>query len=74
MGLFPSRVLSLLALDQLSTDPPLLQFTHQTQAAVGHLLQGISHKKLGSSLSRLPTLLGFVAFWLLMLVRASSGF
>jgi len=42
--------------------PPLMRFAPWTQAASGHPLQGFSRRKHGLSLSRPPTLLGFVAF------------
>jgi len=62
LGLFPSRVLALPALDRPSPILPSCS-CRRTQAADWAPLQGLSRKKTGASLSRPPTLLGFVAFW-----------
>jgi hypothetical protein len=62
LGLFPSRVFSLSTLDRPSPDLPscgyLLGLTAERAP-----LQGLSRRERGLSLSRPPTLLGFVAFW-----------
>jgi hypothetical protein len=43
------------------TGPPLMRFTFRTQAAGTAPLQGFPRREVGWSLSRLPTLLGFLA-------------
>jgi hypothetical protein len=44
-------------------EPPLMRFAIRTQASKPHPLQGLPRRRLGLSLSRPPTLLGFLAFW-----------
>jgi hypothetical protein len=70
LSIFPSRVFLLLAMPRFSPVLPSCGFLEQTQAAAQSPLQGFSRKELGSSLSRPPTLLGFVAFCLITHVRA----
>jgi len=73
-GYFPLQGFRSLCAGLTFARPPLLCFTHRAQATFGCPLQGISRREHGLSLSRPPTLLGFVAFRSIMPVRASSGF
>jgi hypothetical protein len=62
LGLFPSRVFLPSALSRPS--PVLPSCGYILGLTAEHApLQGLSRRRLGLSLSRLPTLLGFVAFW-----------
>jgi len=62
LGLFPFRVLSLSTLVRPSSDLPSCGCPFGLTAERAPL-QGLSRREHGSSLSRPPTLLGFVAFW-----------
>jgi hypothetical protein len=62
LGLFPSRVFSLPTLARPSPVLPSCGCPFGLTAERPPL-QGVSRRELGSSLSRPPTLLGFLAFW-----------
>jgi hypothetical protein len=62
LGLLPSKVLSLPALVRPSSDLPSCGYSLGLTAKPAPL-QGLSRRKIGWSLSRLPTFLGFPAFW-----------
>jgi hypothetical protein len=62
LGFPPSRVLSLATWARLSPCLPSWAFSHRTRTADEPTLQGITCRKMGSSLSRLPTLMGSAAF------------
>jgi hypothetical protein len=62
LGLFPSRVFILSTLVRPSSDLPSCGCPFGLTAE-RIPLQGLSRRECGLSLSRLPTLLGFVAFW-----------
>jgi len=62
LGLFPSRVLPPSTLVRPSSDLPSCDYCADASGLAAPL-QGFSRRKFGWSLSRLPTLLGFAAFW-----------
>jgi len=62
LGLFPSRVFPLSALVRPSPDLPSCGYPFGLTAE-RIPLQGLSRREYGLSLSRPPTLLGFVALW-----------
>jgi hypothetical protein len=62
-GSFPLQGSPSLYVAPAFTGHPLLWLLIRTQAAKQAPLQGLSRRELGLSLSRPPTLLGFVAFW-----------
>jgi hypothetical protein len=71
-GSFPLQGFHFLCAGPAFAGPPLLRFAPRAQANSGHPLQGLSRRKHGLSLSRPPTLLGFVALRFIMPVRALS--
>ena len=60
-GLSPSRVFSLTGMARLSPRLPSWAWPYRSHATDKATLQGLASSEIGSSLSRPPTLLGFVA-------------
>lgn len=61
LGFRPSRALLLTALARLSPSLPSWAFSHRTRTADEPALQGFDCREMGESLSRPPTLMGFLA-------------